>query len=670
MIIKNLLMALAITTAIISSAFAKQVTHYDWIVKGQKTGFQTVTQINEYQYSSNYEFTDRGRGPKVTETITLNENGLIIDQKISGNSYYGAKIDESYQYKQGEAKWRTTYENESRKLDKNYFYYSADGTYLNLELLVQAIDKQKNKSLTLLPSGTASIQKLMNTRVTKGEESREVTLIAINGLDLTPIFAWFDQDLNFFAYGSSWGGLVLRGWGDNLTRLLEFENETTIQYYQKLAERHTKELTGITLFTNINVFNAVDDELIGNTQVAIKNGKIIAIGEGASELKQAKTIDGQGLTMMPGLWDMHSHMSLISGLLNVANGVTSVRDLGNDHDQLMKLIKAFDSAEAIGPSIYRGGMLDKKSAYSIPVGKIATTLDEALEYVDWYSERGYQQIKIYSSIEPEWVESIVEHAHTRNMRVGGHIPSFMSAEQAVMDGYNEIQHINMVFLNFLASDKDDTRTPLRFMLVAEKAGDLNLNSKQVEDFIALLNEKNVVIDPTVTIFQSMFLNKAGEIDPSYEAVADILPASYQRYLLGQQLDITKENEKQYERSAQALLDMVHKLYLGGVRLVAGTDGLAGFTLHRELELYVKAGIPNREVLKIATVNAARIAGRDDVGTIEEGKVADLILIDGNPLENISEIRKVALVVKDGRMFKPHEMFKSIGVKPFTTAYSF
>ncbi|TKB45970.1 amidohydrolase family protein [Thalassotalea mangrovi] len=670
MIIKNLLVALAITSAIISSAFAKQVTHYDWIVKGKKTGYQIVTHINEYQYKSKFEFNDRGRGPKITETIKLDRNGNIIEQKVSGHTYLGAKVDENYNFKDGIAHWQSTQENESRKVEKNNFYYSADGTFLGLELMVRAIDKQENKSLALLPSGTATIQKLMDTRVTKGTESKDVTLIAINGLDFTPFYAWFDKDLNFFAYASAWGGLALQGWGDNLTHLLELEDTATIQYYQNLAIRHTEQLTGITLFTNINIFNAVNDHLLSNTQVAVQNGKILAIGESTNEFKPTKTIDGQGLTMMPGLWDMHSHMSLNSGLLNVANGVTSVRDLGNDHDQLMKVIKVFDSGEAIGPSIYKGGMLDKKTDYSIPVGKTASTLDEALEHVDWYSERGYQQIKVYSSIDPEWVKPIAEHVHKRNMRVGGHIPSFMSAEQAVMAGFDEIQHINMVFLNFLASDKDDTRTPLRYMLVAEKAGDLDLNSKPVEDFTALLKEKDVVVDPTVTILHSMFTNKAGEIDPSYAAVAEHFPASKVRELLRPGIDITEDNEQQYERSAQALLDMVEKLHLAGVRLVAGTDAMAGFALHRELELYVKAGIPTGEVLKIATVNAARIAGREDIGTIEEGKIADLILIDGNPLENISEIRKVALVVKDGRMFRPNEMFKSIGVKPFTTAYSF
>ena len=110
--------------------------------------------------------------------------------------------------------------------------------------------------------------------------------------------------------------------------------------------------------------------------------------------------------------------------------------------------------------------------------------------------------------------------------------------------------------------------------------------------------------------------------------------------------------------------MTKKLFDAGVRIVAGTDAIAGYTLHRELELYTLAGIPNNDVLKIATVNAARIAGQENVGTVELGKQADLILIDGNPLEDINAIRKVALIIKGNQLFNANEINRAIGIKPF------
>jgi imidazolonepropionase-like amidohydrolase len=110
--------------------------------------------------------------------------------------------------------------------------------------------------------------------------------------------------------------------------------------------------------------------------------------------------------------------------------------------------------------------------------------------------------------------------------------------------------------------------------------------------------------------------------------------------------------------------MVKMLYDAGVPIVAGTDAAAGFALHRELELYVEAGIPAPEVLKIATLGAARVMKRDnELGSIAPGKLADLILIDGNPTQRISDIRRASVVVKDGNLYKPSELYKSIGVRP-------
>jgi imidazolonepropionase-like amidohydrolase len=112
-----------------------------------------------------------------------------------------------------------------------------------------------------------------------------------------------------------------------------------------------------------------------------------------------------------------------------------------------------------------------------------------------------------------------------------------------------------------------------------------------------------------------------------------------------------------------MVDLVGALHAAGVTIVAGTDGLSGFTLHRELELYAQAGIAPRDVLRIATLTAALVAKRDsELGTIEPGKLADFILVDGDPTANISDIRKVTLVVKDGKLFRPAEIYGEMGIR--------
>ncbi len=183
-----------------------------------------------------------------------------------------------------------------------------------------------------------------------------------------------------------------------------------------------------------------------------------------------------------------------------------------------------------------------------------------------------------------------------------------------------------------------------------------------------MKDKGTVVDPTVTIFHSMFLNKTGEIDPGYAMIADHLPTNVGRGFLGSTLQITEEQAPNYQRSAQALLQMIKKLHDAGIQLVAGTDAIAGFTLHRELELYVEAGISNADVLKIATLDSAKVAGQDKkTGSIEVGKVADLVLIEGNPLEDISAIRKVIWTIKGDQKYNAANLYQSIGIKPFTAA---
>lgn len=240
----------------------------------------------------------------------------------------------------------------------------------------------------------------------------------------------------------------------------------------------------------------------------------------------------------------------------------------------------------------------------------------------------------------------------------------MSARQFVEAGADEMQHINFVFLNFFFDEVQDTRTPARLTTVAQRAANLDFNSAAVRSFIQLLKDRHVVIDPTVTIFHSMFTSTPDSLGPAYAPIANQLPAQVRRSLLGGGLPIPAGSEQQYRDSAEALLRMVKLLHESGITLVAGTDDLAGFTLHRELEIYVQAGIPAPEVLRIATLNAAKVLKREaDLGTVAPGKLADMILVDGDPARRIGDIRNTDLVVKDGKVYEVDALYRSIGVLP-------
>jgi hypothetical protein len=240
----------------------------------------------------------------------------------------------------------------------------------------------------------------------------------------------------------------------------------------------------------------------------------------------------------------------------------------------------------------------------------------------------------------------------------------MSAEQAVRAGYDEIQHENFLFLNFWVDSVPDTRTPVRFTAVAERAAALDLGSPRVRSFIDLLRTHHTVVDPTINVFENLLVARKGVVDRGYAPVADRIPPVVRRALLAGGLPVPDGKDQRYRESFQAMLRFLKQLHDAGIPIVAGTDAFAGFALERELELYVAAGIPAPQVLRLATLGAARVMKRDDeVGTVAPGKLADVIVVDGDPARRISDIRRVSLVMKGGTLYDPARLYEAVGVRP-------
>jgi len=308
------------------------------------------------------------------------------------------------------------------------------------------------------------------------------------------------------------------------------------------------------------------------------------------------------------------------------------------------------------------GLVDGPGPFQGPTNLLAGNEEEAKKAIDFLVGRKYEGMKIYSSIKPELVPFMTKYAHEHGLRVSGHIPAGMRAENAVDAGYDEIQHVNMLFLNFMP-DVTDTRTPARFTEPGKRGADLDLNSAEVRAFIEKLRARGIVVDPTLTTFEGMFTSRAGSLSPSHAAIADRLPPQMRRYLLTGGLPVTEETDERYRASFARMLEMIGALHRAGVTIVAGTDDLAGFALHRELELYVQAGISPAEALRIATLVPAHVLKREkDLGTIEPGKLADFIIVDGDPTKNISDIRRVVRVVKDGRVYDPVAIYRELGIR--------
>jgi imidazolonepropionase-like amidohydrolase len=615
---------------------------------------------------SDYEYNDRGRGPRIVERMTANDAGYLTNAVIRGHSYFKDSVDERFSYANGRASWKNHVEGDSSAVRALPFYMSLDGTPAENDPFLQALFAGGGRPMPLFPTGEATIEKVRDLEVSgPGSARKTVSLYAISGLGFTPAYLWLDSDKHYFANVSSWSSTIREGWEPAIPAMITAEETAAAVRFQTLARTLAHRPTGVLVFRNANLFDAEHARMIPHTTVVISGNRIQSVGPDQTYPVPAgaQVIDAAGKALLPGLWDMHVHVSPgTDGIFHIAAGVTTARDMGNDTTNVLDLQKKFGEGSLIGPRLVLAGLIDAPGPYQVPTGVLASTDAEVRRAVNRYADLGFEQIKVYSSMKPELVPAIIEEAHRRGLRVSGHVPAFMTAEQVVRLGFDEVQHVNFVMLNFMDSVKD-TRSMSRFTAVAKDGAALDFSSPRVKSFLGLLKERHTVIDPTVGTFEDMFVGRAGQMSPSLGMVADRFPSQVRRSLFSGGLPVPTGMDQRYKDSYAAMVRMVGELYRAGVPIVAGTDAMPGFALHRELELWVRAGIPPAEVLRRATLGAAQVMKHDDTrGTIAAGKLADVILVDGDPAANISDIRKVELVVKDGVIYRTAELYNAVGIK--------
>jgi len=637
---------------------------YSFLMNGNLAGQQAVWTAEDGTLHMFFQYNDRGRGPRITSVIKLDEQGVPVSETVTGNDYLKSPVNEAYAREGGMARWKSASEQGEKNVSAPAIYVALNAAPSEIGLLAK-VALANGGAVALLPDGQAKIERLAEVDLANAGEKKQVALYAITGLDFAPIYVWLDDRLNFFAAVDPWNTVIPDGWEDSVKGLQEAQGKAARARSADLAAKLAHPAPNGIVFEHVNLFDAQSGRIVKGQSVVVDGERIKASGPAGQVTAPpgAEVVDGTGKTLLPGLWDMHAHVGGNDGLLNLAAGVTTVRDLGNDIDSLLARRKRIEAGEEIGTRIVLAGIMDGPGPFQGPTKVLVSTPEEARAAVDNYARLGYLQIKIYSSVKPELVPVIVKEAHLRGLRVSGHIPAEMTAAQCVDLGYDEIQHANFLMLNFMP-DVKNTNTTSRFTEVAKRGADLNLNSPRFRLFVELLKEHHTVLDPTLSVFEDMFEARTGKIPVGYEAVADRLPPQVRRRLLSTGLTPPPGMDQRYRRSFQKMVEMVGAMYRAGVPIESGTDSMAGFALHRELELHVKAGIPASKVLEDATFGAAQIMKLDkDLGSITAGKLADLVLVDGDPTVSISEIRRTALVVKNGVIYKPHELYETLGVTP-------
>jgi imidazolonepropionase-like amidohydrolase len=319
--------------------------------------------------------------------------------------------------------------------------------------------------------------------------------------------------------------------------------------------------------------------------------------------------------------------------------------VGNEREFIVAARDAIAAGQGIGPRLVMAGVVDGSGPFSLGVIRVDTP-EQAREQVQKYKAAGFQQIKIYSSVKPEILKIITAEAHRLGMTVTGHIPFGMNAIQGIEDGMDQINHVEYI-------------TPL---MVDSKSQTIDPDAPNVKKVIKLLLEHHIVVDDTLALMEIILHpldHPISGFEPGILRVAPELKEALET------MGAAPAKAAQSAATFRAMETTVRVLHQAGVPIVAGTDQtVPGFSLDREIELHVQAGFTPMEAIQSATIVAARAMGMEnDSGTIEVGKRADVILVDGNPLDNISDIRKVSAVFAAGKMYQPAALWSSVGFKP-------
>jgi imidazolonepropionase-like amidohydrolase len=637
---------------------------YSVLIMGNLAGQQAMWTAPDSTLHIFFQFNDRGRGPKTTSILKLGAKGVPVAESVTGNDYLKSPVDETYKFEAGKAVWKSSIEQGEKNITAPAVYVSINGAPAEVGVIAQVALGNGGK-VALLPEGEAKTERLAEIDVEAAGRKKRVTMVAITGLDFSPTYVWLDEHRAFFASLDNWFSIIPEGWEAAAKPLQAAQDEAKQARAAVLAGKLAHRVPNGVLFAHVSLFDSQSAEILKDRSVLVVGNRIVSVGpsDQVTTPAGAEVINASGKTLLPGLWDMHAHVGDNNGLLNLAAGVTTVRDLGNDADLLLARRKRIEEGKEIGTRIVLAGLMDGRGPFQGPTKVLVSTEAEARTAVDNYKKLGFVQIKIYSSVKPELVPAIIDEAHKNGLRVSGHIPAEMTAAQCVELGYDEIQHVNFLILNFFPDIKN-TNTIARLVEPAKRGAGLDLSSPQVQSFIKLLQDHHTKLDLTLSIFEDQYLNRAGQIPRGFQPVASRLPVQVRRNLLSTGLTPPEGMDETYHKSFAKMMELAGLLYRSGIPIEAGTDSMPGFALHHELELDVQAGIPPNKVLQNATLNAARIMKLDgDLGSIAAGKLADVTLVNGDPVANISDIRKTALVMKDGVLYRPDELYSALGVGP-------
>ncbi len=499
----------------------------------------------------------------------------------------------------------------------------------------------KPASLAVVPGGptnTVHIEQRGRDTLTLNGRRLVFDRFMVDGVVWGKESVWLDRELRLAAFTTAGGGgLSFEAVRVELDAL--FEKFQALAARDRMADlaRMTKSVTpiatGTVALVGATLIDGTGHDAVTDATIIVTKGRITSVGPRA-KIKVpngTRVIDMRGKTIMPGLWEMHGHLMQIEwGPVYLASGVTTARDMGNVIPFVLPFRDAIQHG-ALGPRMLLAGLIDGGGPNAF--GAInAQTPAEGRAAVRRYHALGFEQMKLYSLLQPAVVAAICDEAHKLGMTVTGHVPTSLSLLAAIDSGMDQIAHL-----------------PIR--------GDASSDS--VKSIIAALKAHGTVIDPTASWGEILGRALTEPVSSFQPGVAHLPPVLEQRITRMGTAGIDANTA--HTRLARTL-GIIKALHDAGVPVVVGTDeGVPGFSVFREIELYVQSGFSPMEALRAATAVPARAMHLDgDVGTLEIGKRADLIVLDANPLDRIENIRSVQMVMRNGTLYRSADVWRAVG----------
>lgn len=634
------------------------------ILSGTAVGQMEV--VHDDVTNVEYEYRSNGRGPTVTETIEFNDEGFPESWEVNGATVFGNVISEEFQINDGRASWTDTTGTNAEELGESRLYVAQESSPYSLWVYARLLLADEDRTLSVLPAGELKLEEIETLVVDGNGNPETITTYSLSGIDLNPSYFALDQSGAFFASMSATYALIRQGYEVDEQRLRELTVEYSAQRIESIQEKVTQEFNSPVRINNVRIFDPASLSLSDYQSVVVENNSIAAIEAVQAEaLENEITIDGGGGTLVAGMYEMHDHASQENALLNIAAGVTSVRDMGNNNEVLAELIEKIDSGRIVGPRITRNGFIEGVSPFNANGGILVSSEEEAVEAVRQYSNGDFFQIKIYNSMNPDWVPAVIAEARANGLGVSGHVPAFSNADAMIAAGYDELTHINQIMLGWVLEPGEDTRTLLR-LTALQRLPALNMDDPAVQNTIMAMAENNVAVDPTLEIHESLLLSRNGSINPGTLDYIDHMPIGIQRGARTAWADISSpEVDEAYRLAFDKIIETVAEMRSQGIFIIPGTDLGGSFSYHRELELYQEIGMSPAEVLKMATYDmAVYLEQGDELGSVEAGKLADFFLIPGDPTTDLKAIKTISLVVKDGAFYFPSDIYQEFGIQSF------